>query len=93
MANGWLGGIAQDNDQNDNADLNECGGIRQRLKTGTSSNDVSGRYLATKDFQALRKLEDSNVWEWYKGGEDYSGTKSNPQYIRDLDEVYSEFSS
>jgi hypothetical protein len=90
VGNGWLGGIAQDNDQNDNADLNECGGIRQRLKTGTSSNDVSGRYLATKDFQALRKLEDSNVWEWYKGGEDYSGTKSNPQYIRDLYEVYSD---
>ena len=89
IGNGWLGGIAQTNNQNSNANLNECGGIRQRVKTGTSSNDVSGRYLATKDFQALRKLEDSNVWKWYKGGEDYSGTKSDPQYIRDLEEIYS----
>ena len=78
VGNGWLGGIAQTGNQNSNANLNECGGIRQR----------SSMKIATEDFKALRKLEDSTVWEWYKGGENYSGTTNNPQYIRNLEEVY-----
>ena len=47
IGNGWLGGMAQTNNQNSNIDLNNCGGIRKR----------SSIAVAAKDFQALRQLE------------------------------------
>ena len=30
VGNGWMGGIASSDDQNSNANLNKCGGFRQR---------------------------------------------------------------
>ena len=55
--NGWLGGLAQSEEQSSYGDLEKCGGIRQR----TNKTGISGRIVAQKDFQAMRQIEKSRA--------------------------------
>ena len=47
VGNGWMGGLGLADDSDSNADLNKCGGFRQR----------ANRAQATADFRALRNFE------------------------------------
>ncbi|WP_440936877.1 LamG-like jellyroll fold domain-containing protein [Candidatus Pelagibacter sp.] len=72
VGNGWMGGLGLSDDSNSNADLNKCGGFRQR----------SSRAEATADFRALRDFENIPM---YRGGEDYGSSVS---YVRNIVEKY-----
>ena len=72
VGNGWMGGISSSDDQNSNADLNKCGGFRQR----------DNRAEATADFRALRDFENITM---YRGGQSYG---SSVNYLRNIVEKY-----
>ena len=72
VGNGWMGGLGLSDDSDSNADLNKCGGFRQR----------SSRAEATADFRALRDFENIPM---YRGGEDYGSSVS---YVRNIVEKY-----
>ena len=60
IGNGWLGGMTQTIEQSDyskDGDLDECGGILQRVNMSGSGPNITGRIVAQKDFQAMRQLE------------------------------------
>ena len=67
-----MGGISSSDDQNSNADLNKCGGFRQR----------DNRAEATADFRALRDFENITM---YRGGQSYG---SSVNYLRNIVEKY-----
>ena len=46
VGNGWMGGLGLSDDSNSNADLNKCGGFRQR----------ANRAQATADFQSFKRF-------------------------------------
>ena len=56
VGNGWMGGLAMSDNANSVANLNKCGGFRQR----------SNRAQATADFQALRDFENYRFIEMAK---------------------------
>lgn len=72
VGNGWMGGLAMSDNANTTANLNKCGGFRQR----------SNRAQATADFQALRDFE--NI-PFYRNGQTYG---TNTRYIRNIVEKY-----
>ena len=60
IGNGWLGGMTQTIEQSDyskDGDLDECGGILQRVNMSGTGPNVTGRIVAQNDFQAMRQLE------------------------------------
>ena len=61
VGNGWMGGLAMSDNANTVANLNKCGGFRQR----------SNRAQATADFQALRDFE--NI-PFYRNGQTYGAS-------------------
>ena len=77
VGNGWMGGLGLSDDSNSNADLNKCGGFRQR----------ANRAQATADFQALRDFENIPM---YRGGQSYA---AGVRYIRNIVEKYSNTSA
>ena len=72
VGNGWMGGLGLADDSDSNADLNKCGGFRQR----------ASRAQATADFRALRNFE--NI-PFYRGGQNYG---SDVNYLRNIVEKY-----
>ena len=72
VGNGWMGGLAMSDNANTVANLNKCGGFRQR----------SSRAQATADFQALRDFE--NI-PFYRNGQTYG---TNTRYVRNIVEKY-----
>ena len=72
VGNGWMGGLSMSDNASTVANLNKCGGFRQRLN----------RAQATADFQALRDFE--NI-PFYRNGETYG---TNTRYIRNIVEKY-----
>ena len=73
IGNGWMGGLAGSANQNTDANLNKCGGFRQR----------DNMAQATSDFRALRDFENIPM---YRGGQNYG---SNVNYLRNIVEKYS----
>ncbi|WP_440931171.1 LamG-like jellyroll fold domain-containing protein [Candidatus Pelagibacter sp.] len=72
VGNGWMGGLGLSSNSSTVAELNKCGGFRQR----------SSRAEATADFRALRDF--ANI-PMYRGGEDYG---SSVNYLRNIVEKY-----
>ena len=72
VGNGWMGGLAMSDNANTVANLNKCGGFRQR----------SNRAQATADFQALRDFE--NI-PFYRNGQTYG---ASTRYVRNIVEKY-----
>ena len=77
IGNGWMGGLAGSSNQNSDANLNKCGGFRQRDNVAQS----------TSDFRALKDFENITM---YRGGQSYG---SNVNYLRNIVEKYSVTSS
>ena len=73
IGNGWMGGLAGSANQNTDANLNKCGGFRQRDNVAQS----------TSDFRALKDFENITM---YRGGQSYG---SNVNYLRNIVEKYS----
>jgi len=80
IGNGWMGGIAGSANQSSAANLNKCGGFRQR----------DNRAQATADFRALRNFENIQM---YRQGVTYTFDStpdtSTENYVRNIVEKYS----
>ena len=80
VGNGWMGGLTGSANQNSVANLNKCGGFRQRDNTAQ----------ATLDFNALRDFEDMQM---YREGVIYTfnstPSTSTTNYVRNIVEKYS----
>ena len=79
VGNGWMGGLGLSNNSSTLAEINQCGGFRQR----------EDRAEATADFRALRSFEDIRM---YRADQDYT-FQSNPStttanYVRNIVEKY-----
>ena len=72
VGNGWMGGLGLSSNSSTVAELNKCGGFRQR----------SSRAQATADFRALRDFENIPM---YRGGANYG---SSVNYLRNIVEKY-----
>ena len=77
VGTGWMGAIVQTANQNSDANLNKCGGLRHRPTVGSVFSSVRG----ANDFKALRTLE---TMEMYRGGENYTTNT----YLRNIDAIY-----
>ena len=71
--NGWLGGIVSTDAQETFADLETCGGPRQRTT----------RAKAALDWRNLRNVDDDSIWPIYTAGNTYSANT----YLLDVEEV------
>ena len=79
VGNGWMGGLALSDDQDDEDAIDQCGGFRQR----------DNRAQATADYRALRNFEDIQM---YREGVEYT-FQTNPtsptvNYVRNIVEKY-----
>ena len=86
VGNGWFGGLAQNTDQDDEIDLDTCGGLIERIAPDYN------RATAREDANALLRFDEMDI---YRVDEDYdagSQNVNNPSgtvsYIRNIIEKY-----